>query len=395
MDSSLRNYPDNPPRERTPERIVISGTGTVIPQGCTTYGAALSLRLRKSAWCEHEQVLVAADPHGIVLRGATVSRLPEEFAPPELDGAERAAALLSPALSACLTGLSPAEIRTLDCRIDTFLAEGGEDFYRLLRETFPALFATPGRVQAEPAGVLGRCAFYERVMQAAEELRAGQAERLLVGCVDSLCATSWLRSVRGEGVLKDCINPEGIIAGEAAGAVLLELESAARKRTAPVLAVLSSWGRGTERDDWYGESPATGRGLAEAFHQALSPLDDGGKNVATVIADLNGERHRALDWAYAEGKIFPDGEREPELRHPAFITGDCGGAMGAVMLADALGRCTFHAGFRGRIALATSDEEGARRVICLEPGDVSERGRLMPRIRAEIREQESLGQGGE
>ena len=384
MTNFSSDYSRNHPPRKAPERIAITGIGTVTPQGLSTWSSALALRFRKTAWCEHETVLVADDPHGIVLRGATVSRLPEDFIPPELDGAERAAALLCPALRECLAELSPGEMRSLDCRIDNFIDLGRHDFRRLLREAFPLPSLGPEKDGTNTVGALGRGAFFERIMTAAEELRAGRAERVLVGCVDSRCATSWLMEVRDEGILKDSLTPEGIIAGEAAGALLMERESAARKRRAPILAILSSWGRGMEKNSWYGPIPATGRGLTEAFHQAFSLLDDGGKSIATVIADLNGERHRALDWAYAEGRIFSDGEKERELRHPAFITGDCGAATGAVLLADALGRCTFHPRFRGRIALAASDESGARRVICLEAGDLPDRRRLMQRIRMQI-----------
>lgn len=376
--------PSNAPPQQAPERVVITAMGTVTPQGCSTWSSALALRFRKTAWCEHETVLLPADPHGIVLRGATVSRLPETLLPPDLDGAERAAALLSPALNDCLAGLSPQQIHSLECRIDNFIDQDREDFHRLLREGFPLLPLTAEQRKAGPPSALGHACFFERIMTAAEELREGTQDRILVGCVDSLCATSWLMKVRDDGILKDCLTPEGIIAGEAAGAVLLERESKARERQAPVLSVISSWGRGMESNSWQGPIPATGRGLTEAFCDAFSSLDDGGRSIATVVADLNGERHRALDWAYTEGRIFPDSEQEPELRHPAFITGDCGGATGAVLLADAVGRSAFHPRFGGRVALASSDESGARRVIVLEPGDRPDPSVLMEQIRTRL-----------
>lgn len=387
MPLLLPDQPINHPPYTVPDRVVITGIGTVTPQGCSTLSTALALRFRKSAWCEHETVLVADDPHGIVLRGATVNRLSEDVIPPELDGAERAAALFSPALTQCLSELSPNEIRRLDCRIDNFIDHERNDFPQIMGEAFPTLSLVPDQLLSDHADDCGHSAFFERIIKAAEELRAGKSERILVGCVDSLCATSWLMSVRDEGILKDAITPEGIIAGESAGAVLLELESTARKRNATVLAVLAAWGRGTETGSWHGTPPAIGRGLTQAFHQALSSLDDGGKSIATIIVDLNGERHRALDWAYAEGRIFTDGaEQERELRHPSFITGDCGSATAAVIMADAIGRFTFHPRFTGRVALATSDQSGARRVICIETGDVPDRCLLMQKIRTETQE---------
>lgn len=374
MASPSRNQPD----KTVPDRVVITGIGTVTALGCSPWRTALALRFRKSSWGEHETVLVADDPYGVVLRGATVSRIPEEIIPSELDGAERAGALFSPALKECIAGLSIAEQKRLVCRMDNFVDHEQLAFPPLLQKAFPDLSLEHGQKPVE----LGRCSFFERLIQAGSELLAGKAERILVGCVDSLCATSWLMSVRDEGILKDSMTPEGVVAGEAAGAVLLERESTARRRKATVLAVLSSWGRGIEPNSWSGPTPSAGRGLTDAFLEAFSSLGDGGKSIVTVIADLNGERHRALDWAYTEGRIFSEGEQEPELRHPAFIAGDCGGATGALLMADAMGRFAFHPGFRGSIALATSDESGARRVICLERGDRPERSSLMELFRA-------------
>jgi len=370
--------PVAPRREKPSECVVITGAATVTPVGCSTWRTALGVRFRKTAWCEHEEVLLPDDRHGVVLRGATISRVPEDFIHPTLDGAERAIALLSPALAACLGVLSPNQIHCLECRIDNFILKDNDHFFHLLRSTFPVVNFEPND-RYDPG--LGRCSFFERIMRAAEELRSGYQQRIIVGCVDSLCATSWLRMMRDYGVIKDAMTPDGIIPGEAAGVVILERESAAISRGATILARLSSWGRGEERNSWYVGIPATGGGLTEALLQAISETKDGATSIATVIADLNGEPARALDWAYAEGRAFSGAGVTPELRHPAFIVGDCGAATGAVLLADALGAFVFHPFHAGGIALTTSDESGARRVLCLERGDAVDRRQLICEIR--------------
>ena len=76
--------------------------------------------------------------------------------------------------------------------------------------------------------------------------------------------------------------------------------------------------------------------LTGAFHQALARLDDRGASIGQVITDENGERPRALEWAMTAGRIFPNNGKERTLRHPAVIAGDAGGALGALVLADAL-----------------------------------------------------------
>ena len=135
------------------------------------------------------------------------------------------------------------------------------------------------------------------------------------------------------------------------------------------MAVISAWGEAREQHPWPSGSPSTAQGLTRAFHQAFAKLEDGGASVGQVITDENGERTRALEWALTAGRIFPDNGKERNLRHPAVIAGDAGGALGVVVLADALARLAWRRHPRGRIALAVSDDLGERRVLCVEPGE--------------------------
>jgi 3-oxoacyl-[acyl-carrier-protein] synthase-1 len=130
-----------------------------------------------------------------------------------------------------------------------------------------------------------------------------------------------------------------------------------------------------------GPSPQDGSGLIETFRNAFAALDDAGASVGAVIADLNGERPRALEWGHTEGRIFPNTERERVLRHPADTLGDCGGAMGAAILVDAIAGFILHHRAPRQVALTTSDETGARRVICLERGDRLDRRLFMGGLR--------------
>jgi uncharacterized protein (TIGR02270 family) len=191
-----------------------------------------------------------------------------------------------------------------------------------------------------------------------------------VGCVDSLCETTVLEKLCEADRLKSGTNVEGIIAGEAAGVTLLELESHARNRNAAIQAYVNSWGRGFESNPWTGSIRSVAAGLSSAFREAFAKLPDRGKEIDMTIADLNGEQARAYEWGITEGRIFPADDKIRELKHPADCVGDCGAAMGAVLLATAAGFMTETLPPQN-FALFTSDDNGARRVLCLEKGDYS------------------------
>ena len=348
------------------ERVVITGFGLLTPIGETFWHTVLSLRAKRSCYLEHETVLVAESPSGAVLRGATVSRVAHRLVPRNLSGAHRAAALLASPTAECLSGFPPKLSRQLVWEEVTRHAGTAEIVGEMMAELRPTANLQP--VSICRSGAI-RCEFFTRIALAAESLLANRMETVLVTCADSLCDPFQLAELLNAGLLKDAANPYGIMAGEAAGAVLLERESTARRRGAPIMAVISAWGEAREQHPWPSGSPSTAQGLTRAFHQAFAKLEDGGASVGQVITDENGERTRALEWALTAGRIFPDNGKERNLRHPAVIAGDAGGALGVVVLADALARLAWRRHPRGRIALAVSDDLGERRVLCVEPGE--------------------------
>ena len=347
------------------ERVVITGFGLLTPLGDSFWRSVLSLRARRSCYQEHEAVLVADCPSGAVLRGATISRIANGLMPRDLTGTRRAAALLALPLAECLTELPPELRHRLSWQIVTRYVELRESVRDYLPENLPEaissdFFCGPGAIRTE---------FFARIAQAAEALLADRVQWAMVACVDSLCDSSQLAELLKAGLLKDAANPYGIMAGEAAGALLLERESTARRRGASIMARVAAWGESSEPNPWPAGSPSTAQGLTWAFHQAFAKLDDRGASVGQVITDENGERPRALEWALTASRIFPNDGKERILRHPAVIAGDAGGALGAVMLAEALAQLAWRRPPHGRIVLAVSDDQGDRRVLCLGPGE--------------------------
>lgn len=167
-----------------PERIVITGFGLQTPVGATFWQTALSLRAKRSCYQEHETVLVADTPSGAILRGATISRVPNALIPRSLTGAYRAAALLAPPIAECLTGF-PLELhKRLDWEIITRHAKSDEIILDSLSKKIPKANLSADSL-CQPNAI--RSDFFTRIARAAETLQANRSECVLVACTDSLC----------------------------------------------------------------------------------------------------------------------------------------------------------------------------------------------------------------
>ncbi len=364
------------------ERIVITGLGLLTPVGASWQGTTAAILEGRSAYQAHETVQVLNSPSGDVLRGATISRVANDLIAAEMTGIDRIEALLIPPISECLRVLPEALHGFVDWEIivpDTIKVDN--DIAALLTKKIPRIQASSGRVCASPNP---RCEFFSRIACAGEALLKRRIEGVVVACADSLCDAGRLSELMLDGRLKDPDNPYGILAGESGGAVLLERESAARLRKAPILAAISAWGSASEPHPWPDGKPSKALGLTTAFHQAFAKLDDRGASVVHVITDENGERARALEWSLTAGRIFPNSDQERYLWHPAVVTGDTGGSLGAVVLADAIMRLILSTPPSGQIALAVSDGQGSRQVLCLEHVDQPEREEYFAKLRSTL-----------
>ena len=349
------------------DRIAITGLGLVTSLGCGAPSSLAAIRAGLANFIEHETVLVNDDPFGTELSGAKVARMPEQALPRHVRGVDRAAALLATAIRECTSGLPPRGLEQALVYLSSGIEPGiGRFSDNLASELHDLPMPTP-QEYSPGDGELGRCLFFENIIRAAHALQNGTCQLALVGCVDSLCDSSVLETLFEANRLKSGTNPEGIIAGEAAGAVLLELESRGRGRMATIYACLSAWGSAAESDPPTGATPSAARGLTTAFHEAFAQLPGRGAEIDQVVVDLNGERLRSREWALTAARVFPRGHTTRPLEHPADCVGDCGAAMGAVLLATATGLMSREVP-PSHIAVATSDDGGARRTLCLDPG---------------------------
>ncbi len=357
-------------------RIAITGIGLTTSVGLSALTSLAAIRGVIANFSEHETVLVNGDEYGTELSGAKIARLPENVVSRSILGEDRAIALLAPAIRECADGLSADLLRSAKWRISSRIELGFEKFANILKEKFHDLPIPALHRHNTSALALGRCLFFEDIIQATTELRSGSCQMVLVGCVDSLCETTVLGKLCEADRLKSGTNPEGIIAGEAAGVILLELESSARIRKATILAYISAWGQAVEPHPFTGKTRSRGKGLSNAYREAFAQLPEKGEEIDMVVADLNGEHARAYEWGLTEGRIFPPYDKMRKLKHPADCVGDCGAAMGPVLLATAVGHMSEAFPVLST-AISTSDDGGARRVLCLEKGDGRDKGTVI------------------
>lgn len=350
------------------DRIAVTGIGLVTSLGCSAHTSLAAIHSGIANFIEHETVLVNGNEYGTELSGAIIARLPEQVVSRRVHGAERASALLTPAIRECTDGLSQSLQDMVHWRIGNGIESENATFSESLRTELCDLPIPALNSIFSATNSLGRCLFFENIIQAIDDLHNGTCHLALVGCVDCLCDSTILETLAEDDRLKSGTNPEGIVAGEAAGAVLLELESHARRRNAAIFAYINAWGRSVEPHSWTGTTPSTAKGLTGAFHEAFAKLPRRGEEIGLIIADLNGERARAHEWGFTTSRIFPVGGKPRELMHPADCAGDCGSALGAVLLATAAALLS-QAPSPMNIALSTSDDGGARRILCLEKGD--------------------------
>lgn len=362
-------------KSKSKERIAITGIGMISSIGYTALSSTMAILAGIMNFQYHERVMVNADEYGTVLKGASVARMPGNFIPLSIQGTDRALALVVPALKDAVSGVPAQMLEKAYCRING-MDKDADNFMQRLSLEMPFL-PKQDREKDQSQG-LGRCRTFEDIIQAVNELQNGRHQLALIGSVDSLLDESILTQLAEDGRLIEGSNPEGIVAGEASGAILLETESHARKRDASIYAFIEGWGAATEPNPLSGAKPSQARGLSEAFIEAFEKTKQNGGALDMVINDLNGERPRALEWSLASLRVLSEAGNYT-LMHPVDCLGECGAATGIAMIVLASGIMLMKREPPQRIALSTSDDMGARRVLFLKKGDQLDRIKFVNR----------------
>ncbi len=251
-------------------------------------------------------------------------------------GAARLAELSLPAASEAWRNARMADRapRSIGIYLGVDEAEDGRAVIDALGRTLHTAFAL------ERVDALGRASGLAALHRAARHLREGRIEVALVGGVDSWVRAEAIERLVANGRLRDDDHPQGIIPGE--GAAFVVLEASPPSGIKPLAWLLGS---GVAEEPTAGtEDASEGMGLTEALRKARAGVDM--KTFPRVVCDLNGDRYRAMEWAYSLVRALPDlkqdkksapwGPEETDRWHPAEYIGDSGAASGIINLAWAV-----------------------------------------------------------
>lgn len=178
----------------------------------------------------------------------------------------------------------------------------------------------------------GRASALAAAYRASVAIESGKVKGAIVGGVDSLVRPSTVERLISSNTLKDPeSNPQGMLPGEAAAFLIFDPASSTSR------ALARFEGGGIAKEPTAGtDQPNQARGLTAAVRavREKSPL----KAMPLTICDLNGERLRAMEWAFVQTRALGDLRWEEnvvtqgEVWHPADCIGDTGAASGAVDL---------------------------------------------------------------
>ena len=303
------------------EKIVLTGRGLVTPVGLSTAASCAALRAGVARLQELPAGLVdpASNEEKPICGGMVpIAGLAAE---PEASRVARLAQYaLAEALNSCLGNTPPKGEIGLYLGLDE--QEDAAPALAACRDLLPK--ATPQPLTE------GRCTGLLALHAALRALQQGQVTTAVVGGVDSLIRPTVLQRLQEKEMLQSPTNPQGIVPGEGAGFLVLEkAEEAERRGVIPQALVLAAaladepTAGSEEVNQALGLTTALRQTIAEAGDLQAPPL---------VICDLNGDRYRALEWAFAAMRTIGHLQGEVPLFHPADCLGDTGAASGLINL---------------------------------------------------------------
>jgi 3-oxoacyl-[acyl-carrier-protein] synthase-1 len=189
----------------------------------------------------------------------------------------------------------------------------------------------------------GRAGGLLAIAHAVQLIRAGQAEFVLAGGVDTYLDLHILGTLDLQKRVKSAANADGFIPGEGAGFVLLGRREAVR----PLVSIAGST-ESFEPGNIYSDQPYRGDGLASGLRQLLESCPLSGP-IQEVYSSMNGESHWAKEWGVAYLRNSAAFRDDMAIHHPADCFGDTAAACGPLL--TGLAAMGMHSGYRRAPAL--------------------------------------------
>ena len=340
--------------------VAIVGLGMITAVGLTAGATAASVRSATMRFSETSLMDRQLEP--FILAEVVEDALPaisDRITPGELTG--RGARLLrlgTVALTECLKAMPPRRPRpglvlSLPETSTTLALDARQFLARFAKQTEDAFDIT-----RSDASHQGRSGGLAALGQAAETIRAGRAELMIAGGIDTYRDLYVLGTLDLEQRVKSSVNLDGFIPGEGAAFLLLSRAGAA---IAP-LAMVSQVAQAFENGHLYSPEPYRGDGLASAVQQLVNSGSVEGP-IQEVYSSMNGEHHWAKEWGTAfirnSGAFLPG----HGTHHPADCFGDTGAACGPLMAG--LAALGIKQGYRRSPALVYGSSDRGQRAAVL------------------------------
>ncbi|NML16533.1 hypothetical protein [Azohydromonas caseinilytica] len=335
--------------------VCVEATGLVTSVGLSAASTCAAIRAKLSNAAQTR--LVPADEGWLVAHQVALEQ--------PWRGLDKLASMAAMAIDECLEAVSSCErpvIPLLLCVAEPQRAGRIDDLDRRL---FDRVGQWTGLGKSDGSGVIaqGRPGLITALHRARALLRSGRASRVLLAGTDSLLTWPVYRAYLDQQRLLTPLNSDGLMLGEAAGALLLTAGSGPSLR-------LCGIGTGIEPAKVDSGMPLRAQGLKSAIEAALAEAGVALHQMDWRVTDLSGEHYYFKEAALAVGRLLRAHKESFELWHPAQSVGETGAAAGfvGVAVADAAYRKAYAPG--PWVLVHLGNDEGQRAAAVFGYGSV-------------------------
>jgi 3-oxoacyl-[acyl-carrier-protein] synthase-1 len=189
---------------------------------------------------------------------------------------------------------------------------------------------------------------------------------VLVAAADSLLLAATLKGLDKEGRLLSITNSNGLIPGEAAGALLLSKHP----ERGPQLTFIGL-GFSEESTTLASDGPLRADGLTMAINSGLADAGCEMHDLDFRITDNSGEHYYFKEAALALTRTMRERKAEFDIWHPADCVGETGSAIGVIALAVALAACRKSYSAGPAVLFHCGSDAGQRAAVILQYGEVA------------------------